>query len=101
MKSPPETIARRRLAVGARSAREKRRLTQEDAAEVVGCSVQQIRRIERAKANATIDLIARLAAAYKVDLKVLFSSTGRWKKRPVGRPRALQNGKARTTPPVE
>jgi len=85
----PEQIARRRLGMNARKAREQRGWTQEEAAESVGCSVQQLRRVERAVVNVSIDLVARLAFAYKTDVAKLFRPAGAWRMRAVGRPRRV------------
>jgi transcriptional regulator with XRE-family HTH domain len=86
MAHPPQVLARRRLALNARRARERRGWTQEESAEAVGCSVQQIRRIERAAVNSSVDLAARLAAAYRVDIAEMFVLAGPWSRRRVGRP---------------
>ncbi len=86
MVHPPQVLARRRLALNARRARERRGWTQEQSAEAVGCSVQQVRRIERAAVNTSVDLAARLAAAYRMDLAEMFAPAGPWTRRRVGRP---------------
>lgn len=86
MAHPPQVQARRRLALNARRAREHRGWTQEQSAEAVGCSVQQIRRIERAAVNTSIDLVALLASAYRLDVAELLAPAGPWSKQRVGRP---------------
>lgn len=83
----PQLAARRRLASNAQRARIGRGWTQEFAAEI-GCSVQQLRRVERAATNASTDFAARLAAVYKVDIQELFAPVGPWKNPQRGRPRS-------------
>jgi transcriptional regulator with XRE-family HTH domain len=81
-----EIQARRRLATNARSARLKLDLTQERAAELIGTSVQVLQRLERAAAAVTIDLVARIADGYEIDIAELFATTtAAWKqpRRPV------------------
>jgi transcriptional regulator with XRE-family HTH domain len=78
--------ARRRVAQNLREARQRAALTQEEAAERAGCSVQQLRRVERALTNVSIDLLSRLATACRVDLAALFVPAGPWKRARPGRP---------------
>lgn len=80
--------ARRRLAMNARTMRELRGLTQESAAEKIGCSVQALQRLERAATNVTLDFITRVAHTYGLDLSELFIPSGPWQKPAVGRPSA-------------
>jgi transcriptional regulator with XRE-family HTH domain len=85
-KQPPVELAlRRRLAMNARRARERRGWTQEQAAEHIGCSVQGLQRLERAAARVTIDFVARLAAAYSIDPRQLLAPA-RWTPPTAGRP---------------
>jgi transcriptional regulator with XRE-family HTH domain len=87
-----EIQARRRLATNARSARLKLDLTQERAAELIGTSVQALQRLERAAAAVTIDLVARIADGYEIDLAELFAmTTAAWKQPAVGRPRSTHD----------
>ena len=90
--------ARRRVALNARQARERLGLTQESAAERVGCSVQALQRMERATAAVTIDFVARMATAYRIDLGELFVAAGPWRVPVVGRPPS--NAVAGTTRPA-
>ncbi len=53
--------------------REKKGLTQEKLAELVGRSTNHISKIETAGTNPSFDLIVRLAHALNVDLKDLFN----------------------------
>lgn len=78
--------ARRRLALNARAARERLGLTQERASEVIDCSVQALRRIEGAKAVVTLDFVAKIAAAYRVDPAELLQDAGAWIPPKPGRP---------------
>jgi len=78
--------ARRRLATNARAARERLGWTQERAAEQIGCSVQQLRRVERAAVNTSLDLVAQLASVYRVDVQDLLAPIDKWEPRGVGRP---------------
>jgi transcriptional regulator with XRE-family HTH domain len=78
--------ARRQLAMNAKAIRERIGWTQEVAAERIGCSVQQIQRLERADVNASIDFLAALVHAYKADLADLFAPAGPWRAPVVGRP---------------
>ena len=86
MAEPASTHARRRLALNARHAREQLGLTQEAAAEHIDCSVQALQRLERAAAAVTIDFVAHVAVAYKLDLADLFVAAGPWREPRVGRP---------------
>ena len=86
--------ARRRLALNARAARERLGLTQERASEVIDCSVQALRRIEGAKAVVTLDFIARVALAYRVDVAAMLQDAGAWTAPKPGRP-PLAGGKRR------
>lgn len=82
----PQLAARRRLASNAQHARLGHGWTQELAAEKIGCSVQQLRRVEGASTNASVDFAARLAAVYKLDIQDLFVPTAPWKNPQRGRP---------------
>lgn len=86
----PQTAARRRLATNARQTRERLALTQEVAAERIGCAVQVLQRLERAAAAVTIDLVASVATAYKVDIADLFKPTCPWQQPKPGRPRTAE-----------
>jgi len=81
----PAPRLRRSLGANAREARERRGWTQERAAEAIGISVQQLRRIERAATNTSLDLLARLAEVYRVDARDLLAPAT-WRRRPRGRP---------------
>jgi transcriptional regulator with XRE-family HTH domain len=87
MSDPPRS-ARDRLAQNARDARRRASLTQEAAAEQLGCSVQQVRRVERGVVNTTVDFIEQLAEVYGVEIAALFADfdTRNVEKRRVGRP---------------
>jgi len=56
--------------------------------EAIGVSVQQLRRIERAATNTSLDLLGRLAEVYRVDVRDLLAPKT-WRRRPKGRPPAM------------
>ena len=58
--------ARRRFAENIRAERHRLVLTQEEAAELVGFSLQYLQRIERQIVNAPLDTIVRFAHAFQV-----------------------------------
>ena len=87
MAEEASTLARRRVALNARRVRERLGMTQETAAERIDCSVQALRRVEGAAAVVTVDFLARIAAAYRVDVVELFVAAGPWKAPKAGRPR--------------
>jgi transcriptional regulator with XRE-family HTH domain len=89
------TLVRRRVAMNARRLREERGLTQEAASERIDCSVQMLRRIEGARATATIDFVATIAAAYRVDVGELFAPVTAWRAPRAGRPRKHSTGSRR------
>ncbi|MCC6748354.1 MAG: helix-turn-helix transcriptional regulator [Deltaproteobacteria bacterium] len=60
-------LARRWFAENIRAERHRLELTQEEAAELVGFSLQYLQRIERQTVNVPLDTIARFAYAYEVD----------------------------------
>jgi transcriptional regulator with XRE-family HTH domain len=53
--------------------RQARELTQLDAAEAIGISGKQLRRVELGQANVTLATLLACALFYKVDLRVLFA----------------------------
>lgn len=63
---------RRRLGLRARALREKRKLTQEAAAELIGIHAKHVVRIESGGANVTIATLVAMASAYRVALVDLF-----------------------------
>src|SRR3569623_2143594 len=79
------TLVRRRVAMNARRLREERVLTQEAASERIDCSVQTLRRIEGARSTATIDFVAVIAVAYRIDVSALFAPTSARKAPRAGR----------------
>jgi DNA-binding XRE family transcriptional regulator len=56
-----------------RELRQERGLSQEQAAERIGLSDKQLRRIELGQANVTLATLVACAMAYKVELKDLFA----------------------------
>lgn len=48
--------------------------------------MQQIRRVERAVVNPSLDLVARMASAYRMDVAEMLAPSGPWLKQRVGRP---------------
>lgn len=87
----PERQARERIALNARRLRLQRGWTQARAAESIDCAVQHIRRIESARTDASIGLLARMAQVYGADVRDLFSPAGEWAPRPKGRPRKAKS----------
>ena len=77
---------RRRLAMNARRLRQGHGWTQDAVAASTGYSLQAIQRLERAAVAVTVDLVARLAAAYAVDVAALFVPAGPWEPPRAGRP---------------
>ena len=63
--------ARRWFAENIRAERHRLELTQEEAAELVGYSLQYLQRIERQIVNVPLDTIARFAHAYHVEPSLL------------------------------
>lgn len=55
------------LATNLRRLRHERELTQEDVAELTGLSSRYVGSIERARVSASVTVLAKLAAALKVD----------------------------------
>ncbi len=75
-------ILRERCEIGARvrALREKKGLTQEQAAELSGIHAKHVGRIESGGANVTISTLIALAAAYGVRLAVFFEDDTRSKR---------------------
>ena len=97
--SSKATIAiRRRVAQNARVARERLGLTQERAAERIGCSTQAYQRFERAVSRVSLDFVAAVARAYRLDPGDLFVAAT-WQPPRVGRPTevARQERRSATT----
>lgn len=92
MAESASTLARRRVATNARRVRTDLGWSQERASEAIDCGVQTLRRIEGAKVVVTLDLLAGIAKAYRVDLSELFvATTDPWQKPRAGRPRKKQS----------
>jgi len=72
--------------MNARLARERLGLTQQSAAERIGCAVPVLQRLERAASAFTVDFVARVASSYKIDIADLFAATGPWRAPKPGRP---------------
>jgi DNA-binding XRE family transcriptional regulator len=62
----------RRLGFKLQALRQECGLTQEAAAEAIGISDRQLRRIELAQTNATVGILVSCALTYKVELVDLF-----------------------------
>jgi transcriptional regulator with XRE-family HTH domain len=75
-------ILRQRREIGARvrGVREKKGLTQEQAAELTGIHAKHVGRIEAGSTNVTISTLIALAAAYEVRLAAFFEDDGRSKR---------------------
>ena len=73
MRDPGHAV-RTRVGTAIRRLRLQRRLSQERLAELAGTSGKYVGEIERAQVNATIDVLADLAAALSVDAGDLFAA---------------------------
>jgi transcriptional regulator with XRE-family HTH domain len=92
---PEQLSLRRSLALNARAARGRLGWTQEYAAEKIGCSLQGLRKLERAAGRVTIDFVALMARAYKLDPQTLLSRAGPWDSPQPGRPASPKQEKKR------
>ena len=70
--APAIRRAPRRLGNKNQALRQARGLTQEAAAEAIGISDRQLRRVELAQTNVTVGILVSCAIAYKVELAELF-----------------------------
>jgi transcriptional regulator with XRE-family HTH domain len=50
-------------------------MTQEQAAEHIGCATKQLGRVENGQMNVTLGLLVAIAVAYRVPLVALFDHT--------------------------
>jgi transcriptional regulator with XRE-family HTH domain len=66
--------AQGRVAKNVQRLRRQRRLSQEEAAELIGVSVSHLSRLERAAVNVSLATLAACAAAFRVDLVELVSA---------------------------
>ncbi len=73
--------------MNARQTRERLGMTQEAAAERINCAVPVLQRLERAASAVTVDFVARVAAAYRIDIAEFFKETGPWQQPKPGRPK--------------